>query len=177
MEIFARKKIIIAAIILAIIIFLIVRRTADDSKAKLAATIKGEAWFPFLQETALKAGINWKVIAAIVAVESAGDTQARGTSGEYGLMQIMSSTHRFVNDKWDENSLLSDFFGVPVGYLHKDKELLDPEYNLTVGIWYFQYLYNSNNKNYDKAIQLYNGSNELMTKIYLEKVKIFEQYF
>lgn len=89
-------------------------------------------------------GVSSATVSAIVFTESRFNAAAKSRKGALGLMQIMPSTGEWVADKlaWPKFTV---------------EDLLDPDKNLTVGIWYLAYLKRSFNQNEYLALASYNA--------------------
>ena len=159
----------VIVIVVFVVYFFFIRRR-DDEKQVIADRIKVASWYDYLKKVSKDYNIPFRRIASIVAVESGGVSGLRGSSGEYGLMQITPIAHEDVKNQWGQNSML------PQGY--PDFTLgLNDGYNILVGTAYLAILKERNNGNLDQATKRYNGINESMTTQYLQKVKEFEKYF
>lgn len=88
--------------------------------------------------------VNPAMISAIVFTESRFDTLAKSHKGALGLMQIMPETGAGVARElnWEEFS---------------SNDLLDPDKNLRIGIWYIAYLKRQFNYNDYLALASYNA--------------------
>lgn len=82
------------------------------------------------------------MIAALIKVESDFDTNAKSHMGAKGLMQIVPETGQWIADHLD-----IDF--------EKDR-LYDPDYNVRLGAYYYEYLYEYYGDR-DLALAAYNG--------------------
>lgn len=80
---------------------------------------------------------------AIIKTESQFNTNAIGSAGEIGLMQIKPVTAKWITEK----------FGVE---WRGDEALKNPEYNVQVGALYFKYLQNTLKADSVKYINAYN---------------------
>lgn len=63
-------------------------------------------WKPLLEEAERQFGVPWDVLAAIMAIESGGNPNARSPQGAVGLMQIMPNYHagrasKYGGNLWD----------------------------------------------------------------------------
>jgi soluble lytic murein transglycosylase len=95
--------------------------------------------------------LNPALVSAIVFVESRFDAVAESHKGALGLMQIMPATGRWVAEqlKWKQFSHL---------------DLLDPQKNLEVGVWYLAYLKHYFNDNESLALASYNAGHSNVSK-------------
>jgi len=84
------------------------------------------------------------LISAIVFVESRFNPKAQSSKGALGLMQVMPQTGKWVAEK----IALPDF---------TDHNLLNPNLNIDIGIWYFRYLIDHFNQNEALALAAYNA--------------------
>lgn len=92
------------------------------------------------------------IVASIIKAESDFYASAKSAKGAMGLMQLMPSTAKFVCDK------------LSVSY--SEDRLLEPEFNIMLGTFYFKYLYNKFN-NTKTALVAYNAG-EGNTSIWLK---------
>jgi soluble lytic murein transglycosylase len=95
--------------------------------------------------------VNPAMISAIIFVESRFNAGARSHKGALGLMQIMPPTGAWVAGK-----LLWKNFS--------DRDLLDPDKNLKVGIWYIAYLKRQYNQNDYLALASYNAGSRYVSE-------------
>lgn len=86
---------------------------------------------------------NWTMIHAISRQESQFDREITSYAGARGLMQLMPATAREVAQK--------------NGLTYNRAELFDPDYNVTLGSAFFQYLMNYYDGSYPLAIAAYNA--------------------
>ena len=95
--------------------------------------------------------VNPAMIGAIIFVESRFNTEARSHKGALGLMQIMPQTGVWVADQlmWK-------------GFSSRD--LLDPDKNLKIGIWYIAYLKRQYKQNDYLALASYNAGSKYVSK-------------
>jgi soluble lytic murein transglycosylase len=91
------------------------------------------------------------MISALIFAESRFNPVARSHKGALGLMQIMPDTGAWVAGK-----LLWKNFS--------DRDLLDPEKNLKVGIWYIAYLKRQYNQNDYLALASYNAGSRYVSQ-------------
>lgn len=82
------------------------------------------------------------MIAAIIKVESGFDTNAVSHMNAKGLMQILPDTGQWVAEKLEED--------------YHDELLHDPDYNIKLGAYYYEYLYEHFGTD-DLALAAYNG--------------------
>jgi soluble lytic murein transglycosylase len=99
--------------------------------------------------------VNSAMISAIIFVESRFNTKARSHKGALGLMQIMPETGAWAAEKL----LWKDF---------SDRDLLNPEKNMKIGIWYLAYLKRQYNQNEYLALASYNAGSRYVSE-WLEK--------
>ncbi|RMG40886.1 MAG: lytic transglycosylase domain-containing protein, partial [Candidatus Dadabacteria bacterium] len=90
-----------------------------------------------------KAGYDPFLVAAIIKSESAFRHTARSHVGAVGLMQILPSTGRYITRKHEIAWR---------GY----RALLNPSYNIKLGIAYLKYLENKFNGDLEKVLIAYN---------------------
>lgn len=91
------------------------------------------------------------MISAIIFVESRFNPEARSRKGALGLMQIMPRTGAWVADElmWKEFS---------------NQDLLEPDKNLKVGIWYLAYLKRQYHQNDYLALASYNAGSRYVSE-------------
>jgi soluble lytic murein transglycosylase len=95
--------------------------------------------------------LNPALVSAIVFVESHFNAAAESRKGALGLMQIMPTTGEWVAKQleWKQFS-------------HRD--LLDPQKNLEVGVWYLAYLKHYFNENESLALASYNAGHRYVSE-------------
>lgn len=105
-------------------------------------------------------------VVAVIITESSGKEKAVGSSGEVGLMQIMSKTLDLLKKKY---VIIKDI---------KFTDLFDIEKNILVGSLLLYDNYKQSKRNLDLATQRYNSHTAWLSKegsepgkIYLKKVK------
>lgn len=162
---------IYVVVIFAIVLgwFFLYRKTtltdlSDEQRKAIAQTVKGKKWFPFLLKTANDYNLPGKRIASIVCVESQGNENAVGTSGERGLMQLMEQAVKDVYDQWGSSYFMATMTGL---------SLFDAEKNISIGTTYLGIL-KMRTGNLDEATKQYNGRHD---DKYLNEVKSYEKYF
>jgi soluble lytic murein transglycosylase len=91
------------------------------------------------------------LVSTIVFVESRFDASAESHKGALGLMQIMPATGRWVAEQleWEQFSR---------------RDLLDPQKNLEVGVWYLAYLKTCFKNNESLALASYNAGRRYVTQ-------------
>lgn len=90
------------------------------------------------------ANLDPNLVAAVINVESRWRENAISCKGARGLMQLMPTTAQWIAGKLDLGSLA-------------DEELLLPEINIRLGIWYLAHLYEQFDRNWTVALAAYNG--------------------
>jgi soluble lytic murein transglycosylase-like protein len=88
---------------------------------------------------------KYNIVCAIISVESNWNYDVVSPTGDYGLMQINKKTWQNHYD-WDR--------------------ILEPEYNVKVGIEILELCMESRNQDLHKALIYYNGSKHYPAKIY-----------
>ena len=83
-----------------------------------------QQWSPQIEKAAANHDVDANLIAIIVLLESNGNPQAKSPAGATGLMQLMPATAKAIATQRE----------IPD---HTRDRLLDPEYNLDLGVWYF----------------------------------------
>lgn len=86
---------------------------------------RARAWHPIVACAAGRFDVDPALILAVIAVESKGDPEARGSAGERGLMQLMPAT------AIEQAGMLGMEDPAEV-------DLFDPETNITLGAAYLQ---------------------------------------
>jgi len=99
-----------------------------------------ESFRPMLLATADLFGLDPRMVAAVVVVESEWIASAKGKHNDFGLMQIIPETAR-----WIAKSL-----GMEAYYL------FDAQTNLTMGTWYLEILFREYG-NWPQALAAFNG--------------------
>ncbi len=94
--------------------------------------------------------VNPAMISAVIFVESRFNSEAKSHKGALGLMQIMPETGLWVA----EQMMWRDFSA---------GDLLDPDKNLKVGIWYIAYLRHQYNQNDYLALASYNAGSRYVS--------------
>src|SRR5690606_24350900 len=89
-------------------------------------------------------GVDARLVAAVVRVESRYVPSARSSKGARGLMQLMPDTGAWVAER------------LGLGPVEPD-ELEDPELNLRLGTWYLAYQIRAFNGDLTLALAAYNG--------------------
>lgn len=173
MEIFKNK--IVFVILFVVIVLIVLYRKKSDNLAAVAAKVKSASFYKTIIQESKNYNLPPATVAAIVAVESGGNPNARGAAGEYGLMQIMPGAHKAVLQQWSKDG--GGILGIKgLGYVHPDSDLMKPEYNILVGCTYLAILKKQFNGNLDKAIEAYNDGGGYGWD-YLSKVKQYIPYF
>lgn len=111
----------------------------------------GRLVFPFsyrdqIETGAEYAGVDPKLVAALIYVESKFNPVARSKKGARGLMQIMPETGFWV--------------GTQKGLPLQEEDLDRPEINLQLGIWYLAYLFREFNGDRILVLAAYNAGGE-----------------
>jgi soluble lytic murein transglycosylase len=101
--------------------------------------------------------LNPALISAIIFTESRFNARAQSQKGALGLMQVMPST-----GKWVARQLEWDRFS--------NQDLLIPEKNLEVGVWYLAYLKRYFNYNESLALASYNAGHRYVSQWLEERV-------
>lgn len=94
------------------------------------------AYSHFILPLASKHGVDWKLVAAVMAVESNFNPQARSPKGALGLMQLMPRTAAI--------------------YRLKPEELLEPRKNIEAGVQHLKMLHKRFDGNLELMIAAYN---------------------
>lgn len=156
-----------AAVIVAAVWYYMTRRRDDDAaKAAVAQKIKSASYYPRIVRMAADYNLPRERVAAIVAVESAGNPDAKGSAGEIGLMQLLTPAIQDVYEQWGQSYELKLLTGI---------NFYDPELNIALGTAYLAILKNRHG-DIDTATKRYNGRGAV-TENYLDNVKSFEPYF
>jgi soluble lytic murein transglycosylase len=101
--------------------------------------------------------LNPALISAVIFTESRFNARAQSHKGALGLMQVMPST-----GKWVARQLEWDRFS--------NRDLLIPEKNLEVGVWYLAYLKRYFNYNESLALASYNAGHRYVSQWLEERV-------
>jgi len=159
---------IVGALILALILFSKGTAEANPIVADILHTRKN-----YVESTAAKYGLPSIRVFAIIAQESRNDSNAEGTAGEIGLMQIGSAV------ALDYAVAHNTAKGVGLHYT----DLYDPVFNVEVGCWQLSSLQARLDGDLDAATQAYNVGfsafvgNRMLGASYLASVKTWEQLF
>lgn len=121
----------------------------EDDVAALADVIRAQS---------RKHNYDWKLILAIIRVESQFDARARSHKGARGLMQVLPSTAKWLSPK------------LGLEYAGRDS-LYDPEYNVKLGTSYL-YMLHQRFGDIEKAIVAYNRGPDGLTR-YLRQGRKF----
>jgi soluble lytic murein transglycosylase len=97
------------------------------------------------------------LVSAIIFTESRFNASAQSNKGALGLMQVMPSTGQWVARQleWDRFS---------------KQDLLNPEKNLELGVWYLAYLKRYFNYNESLALASYNAGHRYVSEWLAERV-------
>jgi len=125
---------------------------ADESTASAPAAISAADINAHIVEVASRYGVEPKLVAAVVAVESQFNVHAVSRRGAEGLMQLMPAT--------------AVQFGV--------KNAFNPEENLRAGVKYLRELLNRYANNEELALAAYNAGPKAVAK-YGEKVPPYKE--
>jgi len=117
-----------------------VEPTARANPRVVIEDLVPEAFRPMLLATAERFGIDPRMVAAVIVVESEWIPGAKGKHNDLGLMQIIPDTAR-----WIANSLGMGEY-----------DLFDAQTNLTMGTWYLKILFKEYG-NWPQALAAYNG--------------------
>jgi len=133
---------------------------------KVVEKIKSADYFPRIVRASADYGLDWRRVASIIAVESAGNVKAVGAAGEVGLMQLMPGAIQDVYRQWGSSYEVALVTGA---------NFFDPLLNIQIGTTYLWILYDRL-KNLNDATMRYNGVG-VNTVLYLGKVLKYEKYF
>jgi soluble lytic murein transglycosylase-like protein len=117
-------------IIILIGLYIMSQTTSGLSDKKPIATGAYEIvknWQALAQKYAAQNGIETEVVLAIIAVESGGDPNASGITGDNGLMQITDVALRDYNTAFGTGYTLA--------------QLYDPEINIKIGVGFLKLVY------------------------------------
>lgn len=98
----------------------------------------------YIIESSQEFKIDPHLLAAIIYEESRFRPKAKSPAGALGLMQIMPGTAKRIAVKMR----LKEF---------KEEDLLNPELNIRMGVWYFRFLINKYNGDETLALAAYNA--------------------
>ncbi len=120
-----QKRLFLALLILIALpgLFLLVRDLFRPDRDEVVA--RARTWHPIVARAAGRFDLDPALILAVIAVESKGDPDARGSAGERGLMQLMPATA--IEE--------AGFLGFPEP---AEVDLFDPETNITLGAAYLR---------------------------------------
>lgn len=182
------QGIIIAIAILLLIVWQSTKTpgtvSTPDQKKRIAQKVKS-LWWNLISYYAALYKVPAKRIAAIVAQESGGELNAKGSANDIGLMQITPIAIKDVDENLKLNKTILDLQmkqGTSVlDFLFGDMfaktqiNYFDSKVNLQYGTAFFSLLYDRTGS-IDEATRRYNGSGPA-TDAYLQSVKEFETYF
>lgn len=135
MKVFAKLLIFILFIIVFIlaVLFGVTYQTIDNNH---------EPYMDYISQYSQENQLDEALVYAIIDVESKFDPEAKSRAGAIGLMQLLPDTAEWVANR------------IEIEYdLNK---LTEPEYNIQLGTYYLNYLFNLF-KSEDHAILAYNG--------------------
>ena len=148
-------------IILALLLLLLYEGNAMKTSAATIASVK-KTYSSLAAVNGLRFGVDSLLILAVITVESGGNPDSTGTSGERGLMQVMQATFSGVNAayrlglSWDA--------------------MYSPQVNVQAGSAYLAQCLAAFPGDTRKALQAYNGGvtgvkkNPLLSTGYADKV-------
>jgi soluble lytic murein transglycosylase-like protein len=126
-------------------------------------------WVPIAQKYARQYDVPSDIVKAVIMVESAGDQYARGSAGEWGLMQLKPIAVRDVRENLDET-------------VDIDNYQTDPDENIKAGTAFLA-LQKKRAGSWDEGIKAYNqgfqGKDIFINRAstYLKKVNEFRGIF
>ena len=103
----------------------------------------------FLIEECKEKNIDPFIVLGVIKRESDFNSNAKGTSGELGLGQLMESTAKVIAEN--------------LGYSYNHNMLLDPEFNIKLTITQLSYLKRVYNKDMHKTLTAYNRGQQGLT--------------
>lgn len=151
MKFFKIKKLVTIILIIIFIVMLV------NNYKKLLKPLFPIRYEKEIKLYSLKYDVDYKLVAAIIKVESKYNKNAKSHKDAIGLMQIIPSTGQWVSDI--------------IGIEEFDTNMLyDVDINIKIGSWYFKYLLNNFNET-ETALAAYNAgfgnvSNWLKNKKY-----------
>ena len=105
-------------------------------------------WNPWVVDAANEFNIHPQIPLGVMSIESGGDPDAHGASGERGLMQIMPDTALYIE---------------AMTGMDADAILNDPRTNIRAGVWLLSLWYHRFDGDLDKALASYNaGAGEVI---------------
>lgn len=116
-----------------------------------------DMFYDLIHYTADQAGVSPNALASVMGVESGGNSNALGASGDSGLMQIMPNMHynKFIGKEVPLPSGQSMIIGESGLSMHE--EMMDPAINLFMGANIFKDAINQADGNIALAYGIYNG--------------------
>ena len=125
----------------------------------------------FVDKYSAEYGVDRGLVYAIIKAESGFDEKAESEKGAMGLMQLTEETALWCGEK--------------MGLELSTEEIKNPETNIKIGIWYFNYLLNGINKvrewinegTINKDNPDFNAIPYEETKNYIKKVLLYEQIY
>ncbi len=136
---YRRKKSPIKRILLLVLVLIFAFNAGDI----------GRFFFPIPYQTIIfreahSEGMDPYLIAAVVKTESNSNPAAVSNKGALGLMQVMPETCRWIAEKTGIN-------------WYSTQLLMDPEYNIKIGVWYMAELHKEYNGDTVPALAAYNA--------------------
>ena len=114
----------------------------------------------YVYDASNKFGVNPKIAAALLIVESTVKERAVSKAGAVGLMQINWKAHR-------------KSIGKAFGHIKTKEDLMRPKNNIDVGIWLFSNFVRMNNNNVEKGLHRYLGTK---SSSYVKKVMTWREH-
>lgn len=158
--------------------------STPEQKKRIAQKVKS-LWWKLITYYAALYKVPAKRVAAIVAQESGGELNAKGSANDIGLMQITPIAIKDVDDTLKLNKTILDIqskqgtsiydFLFGNTFAKTQINYFDSKVNLQYGTAFLSMLYDRTGS-IDEATRRYNGSGPAADE-YLKSVKEFETYF
>ena len=113
---------------------------------------EGEELARFIVEVSREYMLDPLLVLAIIKVESSFKVTARSSKGAWGLLQVRPIAVREIERQ--------------IGQKVEQKSLLDPHFNIRIGVHYFSYLVERFGGNLWKALMAYNKGPTTVARLY-----------
>ncbi len=112
------------------------------TRKKIPTPVLVGDWQSEIEKLTVSLALPKNMLQAVINVESAGNAQAVGYTGDFGLMQVTQGALTDYNRKNRTSYTIKDLF--------------DPIVNVRVGAWYLRKMYDYH-KDWSLAVRGYNG--------------------
>ncbi len=147
------QKTVVVALMVGGGILLLVGGATAVTRKRTSPNPNITRWDEYIYLVSSQTGVPQAIIAAIMEIESSGRKDAKGTSGEIGLMQIKCDTAR------------------QVGFTGECKDLFAADTNIFWGAKYLRWQWKRYNGNLSQVFSAYNAGTATDTNtLYVRKV-------